>query len=608
MPISRGALLSLALTSALAPALTGCASTAPTATVQWQPWERATFERAAAERRPILVSVVAEWCHWCHVMDNKTYADPGVARLISEGYVAVRVDSDARPDIAERYRAWGWPATAILTPDARPLLERQGFQEPDAFEALLQGVADDIAAGRDPARAASTQPAAVAESDLIDALDDAEEQLAGLYDDERGGWGGSRKYPLAAPIELQLLMSHVHEDESATARVTQTLAGQTQLTDPVWGGLYQYSERGVWDRPHFVKIALVQADGIDSFARAYRHTGDERWLQAARDVERYVREFLTSPQGGFYSSQDAGVGAHDDTVPWVDGHDYYPLADAERRAIGMPRIDRAVYADRTGRLIQALAQLHQATLDADTLRLAERAAQDLLARHGTPQRGFRHAGGEAGSDASPLLHLTDQVAVGRAFLALAESTGEHEWIDRSVTLAMHVLDALGGESPGALFAHTGDPAAVGVFAERRRPFRENARAARWFLRLDAVTGDRVWRERAALVLRDIAARETVKAQGRRIGDFAMALSELAYPPVIVTVVGAPDDPVTQRLHDVALTARHPNRVIERAEPGGHHGAFDKPAILLCTASACSAPLWDAETIQTDLQTLLDASR
>ena len=110
MRLARAAALAL---------LAGCATQpAGIASVAWQDWNAATFARAKAENRLILVDVVAEWCHWCHVMDKTTYVNADVAAAIAADYVAVRVDSDARPDVAERYRDWGWPATAVMTPDA----------------------------------------------------------------------------------------------------------------------------------------------------------------------------------------------------------------------------------------------------------------------------------------------------------------------------------------------------------------------------------------------------------------------------------------------------------------------------------------------------------
>ena len=89
--------------------------------IQWLPWSAEAFERAARERKPVLLSITAAWCHACHEMDRTTYADPEVASLVRARFVAVRVDTDRRPDINERYNLGGWPTTVFLTERGDPL-------------------------------------------------------------------------------------------------------------------------------------------------------------------------------------------------------------------------------------------------------------------------------------------------------------------------------------------------------------------------------------------------------------------------------------------------------------------------------------------------------
>lgn len=145
--------------------LAGCAradvptTEAPAAThvggeLAWADWSKASFDRAKQDNRIILVNVVATWCHWCHVMEETTYVDPDVLSLLRDHFVTIRVDSDARPDVAERYRQWGWPATGFLSPDARPVLELRGYQNPKAFAAMLRG----LVAGRDRRALAHRSP------------------------------------------------------------------------------------------------------------------------------------------------------------------------------------------------------------------------------------------------------------------------------------------------------------------------------------------------------------------------------------------------------------------------------------------------------------------
>src|SRR5690606_9964687 len=94
----------------------------------WQAWKPETFERARTSGKLILIGVSASWCHWCHVMDERTYGAPEVQTLLAANFVAVRVDADARPDLATRYARFGWPATIVLTPEAEEVAGWRGYQ------------------------------------------------------------------------------------------------------------------------------------------------------------------------------------------------------------------------------------------------------------------------------------------------------------------------------------------------------------------------------------------------------------------------------------------------------------------------------------------------
>ena len=104
-----------------------------TPTPAWQThWSDAVFTRAAQEHRFVLLDLHAVWCHWCHVMDEKTYADPQVQALIEKNYVAVSVDADSDPNLTSRYGNWGWPATIVLAADGSEIVKRRGCDSPHA--------------------------------------------------------------------------------------------------------------------------------------------------------------------------------------------------------------------------------------------------------------------------------------------------------------------------------------------------------------------------------------------------------------------------------------------------------------------------------------------
>lgn len=493
--------------------------------IAWQPWSAETFARAKRERRFILLHGAAEWCHWCHVMEATTYRNPEVGRLVRERFVAIKVDVDARPDIEERYGAWGWPATIILGPDAEELGKYRGYLPPEELRAILSEVR---ASGADAEREraliepgiASATPAAlpwVARRALHD--------MDGYYDDERGGWGFRQKAPVGANLELEARRA-LSGDAAARRRALQTARRQRALMDPVWGGLYQYSTGGDWNEPHFEKLMTFQASNLEAYARVYAATRAADVASDARAIVRYVDRFMTSPAGTFYTNQDADVGAHDPKSRFVDGHVYYSNGEAARLALGVPWVDRNVYPHENGLMIAALVTLWETTRDAGVLSRAKRAADALLATHLEPTGAVRRTPEKS----SPVRYLADAASFGRALARLAEATGEARYRDHAVAIAAFAQRELADPQSDAFFAHTPDPDAAGVFATRRRPLTHNVLCARFFAALAVATGDAAWAKRARRTLAAVATPAALDEQGRMIGAFLLALDEAGVSP------------------------------------------------------------------------------
>lgn len=582
----------------------------PHASVEWADWSAESFARAASEDRLILINVVATWCHWCHVMEEVTYADPEVASLLAAHFVVIRVDSDARPDVSERYRAWGWPATAILSPTADPVVNLRGFRKPEVFAALLRELIEEQRVGqlrrREPGVERDTKRAP-ADADLDRIRAKATAQLDAYFDVDGLGWGDTQKYPKAEPIDYGLLRARLWPDRDSELiwreRALLTLDAERGLIDPVWGGMYQYSLAGVWDQPHFEKIAKVQAGALDNYAHATMITGERRWLDPAGDLSRYLLETMQDPAGGFYTSQDADLRRADGTS--VAGKDYYALDDAERRELGIPRIDTAIYADLNGLTIHGLTELYRATGDAALLDAAERAATRVLASHRAAAGGLTH-----GSDARPdaLRHLADQAAMCWGLLGLYRVTAERRWLDEARTLATFMVETL-ADDDGGLFAHTQDPAAVGVFAERRKPLRENALAAQTFIELHRfLDGDgsveTPWLDHARRTLLAVGGDAQLEASGKSVGRYLYALALLQAPSFDLTVVAHDGDPSGDALWRAALAIWEPRASIERSVPGQRYADLGYAAVYLCSDRACSMPLREPATLAEQAEAFL----
>jgi uncharacterized protein YyaL (SSP411 family) len=506
-------------------------SGAPKEPLVWADLTPATLARAKAERRFIVLDGSAEWCHFCHVMEAETYHDPQVAEILAKSFIAVKVDVDARPDIEERYGAWGWPATVIFSPDAEELGKYRGYIPPKDFANILREVVRVGPAASEPhanMTPLATSTAPMAEEELAWIERNVELDLEDYYDDDQGGWGRSQKAPVAQDNAWALFRARAG-DRVMQERALFTLEKQQALLDPAWGGIYQYSVGHDWTHPHFEKLMPYEAGALENYAEAYALTGDARQLEIAQSIRRYVDAFLTSKEGGFYATQDADLNAHDPGKPFVTGHDYYTKDDAHRRALGIPRVDTHEYASDNGLAIAAYVSLYQATCskglpscDKTALAAAERAAARILATHLSLKGGVAH-------DATPdahALHLADNAAFAWGLVRLYEATHDPAYLQRARAITAFMLKELADPESGGFFASSVDPDAVGVFAKRRVPFEDNVVALRMLARLVRIDPNAV-PERAAIdrVLRAVTRPESIKSEGRMIGNFLLALEE-----------------------------------------------------------------------------------
>ncbi|MFZ5762683.1 MAG: thioredoxin domain-containing protein [Thermodesulfobacteriota bacterium] len=298
--------------------------------VPWYPWGEEAFARARAEDKPIFLSIGYSTCHWCHVMARESFADPEIAALLGEHFVAVKVDREERPDIDQIYMAatqalsggGGWPMSLFLTPDLEPFFAGTYFPpEPrhnlPSFRQLLisihatwigrrEKVLESAAAITDHLR---VQAAAAPGSALLDdnLLSQAYRLLEGDFDRDHGGFGRQPKFP--RPVVLHfLLRHHVRTGEPAALdMVLLTLRRMAAggIYDHVGGGFHRYAVDRAWRVPHFEKMLYDQGQLAVAYLEAYQLSGDPFYASVATDILDYVLRDLQDPAGGFYSAEDA---------------------------------------------------------------------------------------------------------------------------------------------------------------------------------------------------------------------------------------------------------------------------------------------------------------
>jgi uncharacterized protein len=546
------------------------------AEIRWRSWSAEAFDEARADDKPILLSISAVWCHWCHVMDETTYSSDGVIDLVNREYVPVRVDNDVRPDINQRYNMGGWPTTAFLTPQG-DILTGFTYVPPEQMTDALTKVASfyrtnkpEIVArvleGRK--RAATTVAASAGSLDpgLVDRLLGNVETA---YDRQHGGFGTAPKFPQTDAIALLAEQSVLRSEPSLMEMARHTLAQMAGggTYDHVEGGFFRYSTTADWSVPHFEKM-LEDHGGL---VAALALTGQAAILD---DATRYLDAVLRDPETGLYAgSQDA------------DEEYFAEKAEGRRHRIA-PYVDRRVYAAWNCGLaiayLDADVRLGRPALRERAATLLDRLFDDLWTRAG----GLRHtvdapsgpggppppaSGGAVGGQ------LGDQVWGLWAAVRAAGALGG-PWRDRALALAAHLESAYADGELDGYFDRTGGDA-LGRLEERIKPLPENSVAAIALTELDALIGD------PGLGLRDRARRTlaSVSALPRRYGTmaavFARALDRALREPVKLTTL----DPELPR----ALLDAYPYAVIERA--GDERG-------VLCVGTTCLPPSTSAEEL------------
>jgi uncharacterized protein YyaL (SSP411 family) len=561
------------------------------APISWQThWSDGVFAQAARDRRFVILDLHAVWCHWCHVMDQMTYADPKVQALIAKRFVAVSVDADSDPDLNSRYGDWGWPATIVLAADGTEIVKRRGYIPPQQMAALLQAIIDDPSPGP-----SVTPPVVIAEgggSRLTSRQRSAVLQTYhAIYDDQNGGWSDVHKFIDAAALELTYSESDTG-DMAALQRARQTLDANLHLIDPVWGGVYQYSDEVDWQSPHYEKLMAFQADDLRLYSEAYARWKDPRYLAAARSLYLYVTKFLAAPDGGFYASQDADVSAQ------ISGHDFYPKDDAGRRELGMPRIDVHEYARETGWAIRTLCKYYDVTGDETALIRAIRAARWSSANRLAPSGAFRH---DSADRRGPF--LDDSLAMGQAFVALYRSTGDRNWLGSAQAVLAAINRLLRDPKAGFLAA----PAARlerGVFHDPIREPEQNAALVRLASLMHHYTGDARYQKMAIHAMRYLVGFSKAAPEQLR-AEILLADRELSAAPVHITIVGGKSDPAARDLHAAAL--RYPSDYLQidwwdpaegpLPNPEINYPQLDRAAAFACTARACSMPVFNSAEIE-----------
>ncbi len=322
--------------------------------IQWHEWGEEAFAAARQENKPILLDIGAVWCHWCHVMDRESYDDPEVAQIVNERFVAVKVDRDERPDIDSRYQVavssisgqGGWPLTAFLTPDGKPFYGGTYFPPNEqygrpSFKRVLLAISDAYhEKNGEVAEQAKMVESAISQAESFSGksaafspsvIDEIVQSAVRMFDPSHGGFGSAPKFPHPATLDLVIDQYARSGDEQLRNVFVTTLEKMARggVYDQLAGGFHRYSVDERWVVPHFEKMCYDNSELLKNYVHAYQATGSEFFAAIARDIIRWMDDWLSDRQhGGFYASQDADYSMDDDG-------DYFTWALQEARSVLM---------------------------------------------------------------------------------------------------------------------------------------------------------------------------------------------------------------------------------------------------------------------------------
>jgi len=614
--------------------------------VNWFPWGEEALQKAREEDRPILLSVGYSACHWCHVMERESFEDETTARIMNEHFVNIKVDREERPDIDSIYmsavqaltRHGGWPMTVFLTPDGAPFYGGTYFPPTPrgglpSFQQLLIGLADAYENRRDDVlrQAGSVREflqtstgAALPRTDVGGGLlDGAARSLLSELDGRYGGFGGAPKFPQAMNLEVLLRHHHRTGDPAALSGVETTLQAMANggIYDQLGGGFARYSVDPYWLVPHFEKMLYDNALLSRLYLEASQATGDAFYERIAEETLNYVVRDMTSPEGGFYSAEDAdSEGEEGKFYVWTPGEIRGVLTEEEaalaerywdvtergnfegKNILNVPRPPEAVAAEfglfpeqllerieeirsrlfaerkkriRPGRDDKVLAawnglMLRSFALAARVLNredyreVAERNAAFLLEKllvEGRLRRSYKE--GQARFNG----YLEDYAMVADGLLALYEATFDGRWLAEAASLADAILELFWDEGSRAFYDTPEDHEEL---VTRPRDVYDNAApsgtsvATDVLLKLSLLLDRDDYRARAEAVLDSLSG-----GMERLPGAFGRLLAALDFHlsrPLEIAIVGELGAPDTRALIDAVYARYLPNKVVAGRAP------------------------------------------
>ncbi len=564
--------------------------------ISWRDWSEEAFVAARAEGKPVLLTLGATWCHWCHVMDQTSYSDDRVIGLVNSRFIPIRVDVDQRPDISLRYNQGGYPSVALLTAEGEFLAGRP-YTPPDEMAALLMQVSSGEFAPEDDyvGRPATSNPGATGAS-----VDAVYARLTELYDEEFGGFGVEPKQPPWEALRFLASRYGLTGDGVALGMVETTLQGMWHgIYDRKDHGFFRYSVSRDWKVPHYEKMLVSNASLAMAYLEAFQITRKTSYRVAVDGILKYLLTTLfDSERSLFFASQDAD-------------EPFYRMSWKDRDPASPPPVDRTLYAGWNALAAHALTQASAVLGNPVHLRLGSGILDSLWNNSWTSDEGLSRIAGASGA-ASPI--LADQAYFLGAWLALYQATGDHGALARAVEVA-DTLERLFAASDGGWYDTTRRNSFEAALLPLEKPVLDNANLAEALLTLSHLTGNTGYSDRAIDSLKVfepvVPGKSFVGARtSRRMEEDEEALFLPAgsawgrardmetHGPVTMVLVGDSATSNYRRLHRAVLRAAAPHRIVQPLDwkldsqeiRGLGFPAREEAALYVCMGDRCLPPI------------------
>lgn len=478
--------------------------------VDWQPWGHAAFQAAEQLDKPIFLVITSSWCQWCHIFDETTLSEPSIITILNRDYVPIRVDSDLRPDVNQRYNQNGWPSVLLLTPEGEILwggvyvppkqmlyylghIRRYYSEHRHEISEQVRELQDRRFTQKLTQALPTTGLRTLLPEERV-ALTDLPLQagvvLRELYDEEYGGFRihPHLKFPHPEALELLLKLAHHYHQRDAFDMVDYSLEQMIDggLWDKEEGGFYRYSASSDWSMPHTEKMLEENAALLRLLLLSAQTSQSTKWLDYARRLLAYVNGALWQPKVGvFGGSQSAD-------------EEYYEPGPYSRVSRQQPPVDTTVYTSWNARMIAAYLLggrvLQTPSLNAMALRVLDWLCEHMVHRSGSMCHYMLNNQPELPGQ------LGDQVWMTRSLLDAYDLYGRKAYLEMSIALMHFACEELLDEQGGLFYDYPEDSQAEGRLALREQPLIENALAAECLLRMSVYSGRKSLKDTALLVL------------------------------------------------------------------------------------------------------------